>query len=49
MHGRKENYIYIVSVGNAEGKKPIRNLSVDGRIILKLMLQKQGPDSTGSG
>jgi hypothetical protein len=33
-------HAYPVLVGKSEGKRPLGNLAVDGRIILKLILQK---------
>jgi hypothetical protein len=51
-HGKDEN-IYKILVKNLEGRDLSEDLSVDGRIILEWILEKQGGrrllDSTGSG
>ena len=41
MHGGEEWCVQVV-VGRLEGKRPLQELGVDERIILKLMCQKLG-------
>jgi len=40
-HGKMRN-AYTILVRKPEGKRPFEDLGVDGRVILKLILGKQG-------
>jgi hypothetical protein len=39
MHGEKRN-AYRILVGKEEGKRPLHNLDVHGRIILRWILER---------